>query len=108
MRQIIRLQTYKLLENKILSPKPSKARLRTKIPVKNLRLVYTRRFFKKKESFLLLKANDVDNRGRQFLFLPVAYARVKDGKENVGDDHSGKHKGGNKHTVCKDEVDVFL
>ena len=56
----------------------------------------------------MLKANDVDNRGRQFLFLPVAYARIEDGKENVGDDHSGKHKGGNEHTVCKHEVDVFL
>lgn len=56
----------------------------------------------------MLKANDVDNRGRQFLFLPVTYAGVENGKENVGDDHSGKDEGGNEHAVCKDEVDVFL
>ena len=56
----------------------------------------------------MLKANDVDNRGRQFLFLSVAYAWVEDGKQNVRNDHAGKHKGGNKHAVCKDEVDVFL
>ena len=45
---------------------------------------------------------------RNSLFFAVAYARVEDGKQNVRDDHAGKHKGGNEHTVCAHEVDVFL
>lgn len=44
----------------------------------------------------------------KMLAAAVAYAGVENGKQNVGDDHSGKDEGGNEHTVCKHKVDVFL
>ena len=43
----------------------------------------------------------------EMLAVAVAYAGGEDGKEDVGDDHSGKDEGGNKHTVCKERIIVY-